>query len=91
MKVQIQSVHFNADSKLLDFVQSKLDKLERFDDSLTWAEVILKLDKDNDSGNKVALVKVEGDMTAERRATTFEAALDESIDALKRQIERRRA
>lgn len=90
MKVQIQSVHFNADQKLIDFAQTKLDKLERFDDSLSWGEVILKLDKDNDNGNKVVVLKVSGDLTAERRATTFEEAIDEAIDAIKRQIERRR-
>lgn len=90
MKVQIQSVHFNADQKLIDFAQQKLDKLERFDDTLSWGEVILKLDKDNDNGNKVAVIKVSGDLTAERRAMSFEESIDEAVDAIKRQIERRR-
>ncbi|PGH40331.1 MAG: ribosomal subunit interface protein, partial [Candidatus Nephrothrix sp. EaCA] len=28
MKLQIHSIHFTADKKLLDFVQTKTDKLE---------------------------------------------------------------
>lgn len=90
MKLQIQSVHFDADQKLLDFTQAKIDKLERFDEKLTGGEVIFKLDKDNAKGNKVVVVKLNGDLVAERRAATFEQAVDECVDAIKRQIEKNR-
>ena len=46
MNVQIQSVKFDADKKLIEFVENKMSKLERFADRATGAEVILKLDKD---------------------------------------------
>ncbi|MGB1308908.1 MAG: RNA polymerase subunit sigma-54, partial [Oceanihabitans sp.] len=32
MKVNTQSVNFNADQKLLDFIQKRMDKLEMFYD-----------------------------------------------------------
>lgn len=91
MNVQIQSVRFDADRRLIEFVESKMAKLERFADRTTSAEVILKLDKDFDKGNKVATVALHvpgEEMVAEHRARTFEEAVDEAIDALKRQIEK---
>lgn len=94
MNVKIQSVKFDADQKLIDFVENKLSKIERFNDSNIAAEVILKLDKDLDNGNKVAVIKllVPGDdLIAERRSHTFEEAVDECIQALKKQIERYKA
>ncbi len=91
MKLQIQSVKFDADKKLVEFVEHKMAKLDRFADRATGAEVILKLDKDDDQGNKVATVtlKIPGnDFVAERRARSFEEAVDLTVDALKRQIEK---
>ncbi len=91
MKLQIQSVKFDADKKLVEFVEHKMAKLDRFADRATGAEVILKLDKDDDQGNKVATVtlKIPGnDLVAERRARSFEEAVDLTVDALKRQIEK---
>ena len=91
MNVQIQSVKFDADKKLIEFVENKMSKLERFADRATGAEVILKLDKDFEKGNKVATITLHmpgEDMVAEHRARAFEEAIDEAIDALKRQIEK---
>ncbi len=91
MNVQIQSVKFDADQKLVEFVEAKMNKLDRFADRSTGAEVILKLDKDHDKGNKVATITLHmpgEDLVAEHQAKTFEEAVDESIDALKRQLDR---
>lgn len=91
MNIQIQSVKFDADQKLLDFVEHKVGKLDRMIDNSTGAEVTLKLDKDDDLGNKVAVLKlaVPGtELIAERRSKTFEESIDMCVDALKRQIER---
>lgn len=93
MKTQIQSLHFTADQKLLDFVEAKLQKLSHFDDTVEWGEAILKLDKNPDQGNKVALLKLTakgGELTAERRATSFEQATDDAYDALRNQLEKRK-
>ena len=91
MNVQIQSVKFDADSKLIEFVEHKLNKLDRFAERATGADVILKLDKDFEKGNKVATVTIHvpgEELVAECRAKTFEEAIDETIEAPKRQIEK---
>ena len=91
MNVQIQSVKFDADKRLVEFVQSKIDKLDRFAERSTGAEVILKLDKDHEKGNKVATITLHmpgEDLVADHRAKSFEEAVDEAIDALKRQLDK---
>lgn len=89
MNVKIQSVKFDADKKLVDFVNAKMAKLDRFAEDAVGAEVIMKVDKDNDHGNKVVtiILSVPGnDLVAETRSKTFEESVDESIEALKKQI-----
>ena len=91
MNVQIQSVKFDADRKLVEFVERKMSKLDRFADRATGAEVIMKLDKDDEKGNKVVTIALHmpgTDPVAEGRAASFEEAVDTAIDALKRQLEK---
>lgn len=91
MNVKIQSVKFDADKKLIDFIESKMAKLERFVDRPTSAEVILKLDKDPEQGNKVATIKLEvptETIVAEQQCKSFEEAIDGAIDAIKKQLEK---
>jgi putative sigma-54 modulation protein len=67
--------------------------LERFEGNSTGVDVTLKLDKDDEKGNKLALVTLHipgGDIVSEQRARTFEEAVDLALDAVKRQIEKRR-
>ncbi len=90
MNLQIQSVKFDADKKLIDFVEAKIAKLEKFAERSTGAEVILKLDKDHDKGNKVSSINLRmpgGDMFAERRAKSFEEAFDDALAAIRKQLE----
>ncbi|MEO8066769.1 MAG: ribosome-associated translation inhibitor RaiA [Flavobacteriales bacterium] len=95
MNVQVQSIHFDADQKLIAFVQEKLGKLTLFHDHIVKAEVILKLEKDTaDRANKVAEVKlaVPGrELFSQRRSKTFEEAIDQTAEALRRQMERTKA
>ena len=91
MNVQIQSVKFDADRRLVDFVEAKMARMDRFAERSTGAEVILKLDKDHEKGNKVATVTLHmpgEDLVAEHRSKAFEESVDEAIDALKRQLEK---
>ena len=93
MEVKIQSVKFDASKQLIEFVEKKMSRLERFEGNSTGVDVILKLDKDSEKGNKVALVTLHvpgGDIVSEQRARTFEEAVDLALDALKRQIEKRK-
>ncbi|MFI3279223.1 MAG: ribosome-associated translation inhibitor RaiA [Rikenellaceae bacterium] len=94
MNVQIQSVKFDADKKLIDFVEAKIAKLERFAERSTGVEVILKLDKDQEKGNKVSSINLRmpgGDMFAERRAKSFEEAFDDALSAIRKQLEAAKA
>ena len=56
MNVNIQTVKFDADKRLVEFVEHKLAKMDRFAERSTGADVVLKLDKDFDKGNKVAFI-----------------------------------
>ena len=89
MKVQMQSVHFDADQKLLDFIQQRLDKLDHFYDRITDGEVILRLNNKDGVANKTVEIKlmVPGStLFSQEDATSFEAAADAAVEALKRQI-----
>lgn len=91
MNVKIQAVKFDADKKLVDFINSKVNKLERFTDEAVGAEVFLKVDKDNDLGNKVVTIRLEvpgNDLVADFRSKSFEESVDECVEALKKQIEK---
>jgi putative sigma-54 modulation protein len=93
MEVKIQSVKFDASKQLIEFVEKKMSRLERFEGNSTGVDVTLKLDKDDEKGNKLALVTLHipgGDIVSEQRARTFEEAVDLALDAVKRQIEKRR-
>ena len=95
MNVQIQSVKFDAGKQLLDFIQKKMDRLDRFvDDRAGDVEVTLRLDPDSEKGNKVVVVHLHvpgGDIRVEERAFTFEEAVDNSMDIIKRQLEKAKA
>ena len=93
MNVQIQSVKFDAGQRLLEFIEKKLAKLDRVAENATGVDVVLKLNKDDEHGNKIAVVTLRmpgGDIRVEEQARTFEEAIDNVMDVMKRQIERRK-
>lgn len=93
MTVQIQSLHFNADKKLLAFVEERVEKLTLFYDGILNSEVTLKLDKSDVAENKIAEIKLHipgNDLFSKKQCKTFEEAIDLCIDALKTQIRKQR-
>ncbi len=89
MNIQIHSVRFDADKKLIDFVNQKLEKLTQYGDDIVNAEVYLRLDKDQDRENKISEIRLElpgGPLFAKKQSKTFEEATDDVIEALKKQI-----
>ncbi|SHI73063.1 putative sigma-54 modulation protein [Hymenobacter daecheongensis DSM 21074] len=89
MKVQTHSVHFDADQKLLDFIQKRLDKLETFYDRVINGEVILKLNNKDGIENKTVEIKlfIPGTtLFSQEDAASFEAATDAATENLRRQI-----
>jgi putative sigma-54 modulation protein len=96
MKLQMHSVHFTADEKLLAFIQKKLQKLETFYDRITGGEVFLKLDKSENSKlkDKILEVKIKvpgGELFVKEHGQTFEEATDVALEALKSQIKKFKA
>ncbi|MFM8917259.1 MAG: ribosome hibernation-promoting factor, HPF/YfiA family [Bacteroidota bacterium] len=89
MKVKVQSIHFDADSKLIDFVEHKVKKLTHFYDQIIDSEVFLRLDKSNNHENKIAEIKIHTPgktLFAKEQCKTFEEATDSAVDALRKQI-----
>lgn len=89
MEIQIQSVHFDADAKLLEFIDKRLQKLGTFYDRIISADVILRLEKTGQVQDKIAELKlnVPGSvLIAKETCKTFEEAIDAGSEALKRQI-----
>jgi len=90
MKVQVQSIHFDADVKLTDLIQRKLDKLETFFDKAIDAEVILKLNNEGIENKTVEIkLNLPGDqLFAAKSNGSFEAATDLCTEALRRQVKK---
>ena len=53
MKVNLQSVNFKADQKLLEFVQERMDKLDTYYDKVIKSDVYLKLENTSNKENKI--------------------------------------
>lgn len=93
MKIRVQSIHFTADVKLLDFIQKKADKLDQFFDQIISGEVYLKLEKTEDEANKITEIKLlipGNDLFAKEQCKTFEEATDKAVESLKRQLDKRK-
>lgn len=92
MELRIQSIHFDASEQLEGFVQKKLSKLDHFYDGIIAAEVTLKVVKPEAAQNKEASIKLllpkAEDVFSSKIADTFEEAIDQSVDALIKQIQK---
>jgi len=93
MKVHTQSVNFNADQKLIDFIQKRMDKLELFYDKVIKSDVYLKIENTNDKQNKIfeARLSVPGDsLVVKKQCKTFEEGADIAVASLERQLKKRK-
>ncbi|MBN2167205.1 MAG: ribosome-associated translation inhibitor RaiA [Marinilabiliaceae bacterium] len=93
MTITIQSVHFTAAEHLEEFVNQKVAKLDQFFEGIITAEVILKLEKSDDTENKVAEISLKipgGDLFAKKQSKTFEESVDLSCEALRKQLLKRK-
>ena len=93
MKVNTQSVNFNADPKLLTFIQKRMDKLDQFYDKVIQSNVYLKLENTSAKENKIfeARVKVPGDsLVVKKQCKSFEEGADMAASSLERQLKKRK-
>lgn len=89
MAINIKSLKFNADEKLLAYVEKKVVKLEKFFDNMGDIDVTLSLLPE--PANKSVQIKTHlpgEDLIIERNANTFEEAVTDAADAMKEKIVR---
>lgn len=89
MKVTINSVHFKADKKLETFIITKVEKLHTLFEGILGSEVTLKLENTEAPDNKVAEIRLlipGNDLYAKKQCVTFEEAVDQVVEALKKQL-----
>ncbi|MFO7935416.1 MAG: HPF/RaiA family ribosome-associated protein [Bacteroidales bacterium] len=90
----MHSIRFDADQKLKDFIDTKIKKLPTVYDNILGAEVFLRLDRDTaERENKLVEIKLEvkgQTVFAKKQCKTFEEATDLSVDAIKRQLVKRK-
>ncbi len=87
--MRIQSVNFTADQKLVDFIETRLGKLNQYNDRIINGEVFLKVDNNNTKQNKIAEIKVHipgHEFIVKKQCKSFEEATDQSAEALRRQL-----
>jgi putative sigma-54 modulation protein len=91
MKVFVQSVNFNADKKLVDFVEKKAMGLEKYHDKIIDAEVFLKVQKTSEKENKITELKINipgSELIVKKETKTFEEGISIVADSMKRQLKK---
>ena len=89
MNIKVNTVRFDADQKLIDHVNKKVNKLGQFFDGIIGAEVYLRLENVQDDENKIAEVKLlipGNDLFVKKQSKTFEEAVNKAVDTLNRQV-----
>ncbi len=93
MDINIKTTNFDADKKLIEFVNNKVNKLDKYFDGIIRAEVLLNFDKSKKkfTDNKEAKIKIEipgNDLFADKGTSSFEESVDSVIDALEKQVKK---
>ena len=91
MNINIESVNFKADAKLINFITEKVEKLSSYHDGVIKSEVILKLDKNKKNENKTTEIKIvvkKDDFFAKKQNKTFEESADNAVEAIRRQLQK---
>jgi putative sigma-54 modulation protein len=89
MKVNINAVNFDIDRKLVEFVQEKAQKLEKYYDKIVDCDVFLKVENTSDKENKIVEMKlgVPGDdLIVKKQCKSFEEAVELCRESLERQV-----
>jgi len=89
MDIKIHSIRFDADKKLIDFINSKVKKLIQYYDNIIGVEVFLRLEKNQGTENKLAEIRLDtpgSDIFAKKKSKSFEESIDNSLEAIKRQL-----
>ncbi len=87
--INVKSLKFDADEKLLDFIDKKVGKVEKFFDNMGDINVTLSLLPEAENKSVKLQTHMPGEeIVIERNARTFEEAVTDAADALKEKIVR---
>ena len=94
MNVNIQTVHFDADQKLVEFVSTKIEKLKTYHDRIVKVDVFLKLDNIvHKIKDKVVEIKVhipKHELFVKASSKSFEESFENAMDSIVNQIKRKK-
>ncbi|MCA0933691.1 ribosome-associated translation inhibitor RaiA [Lutimonas saemankumensis] len=93
MKVSVQSVNFNISNDLTNYIEKKVNNLEKFHDHIIDAEVYLKVQSTSEKENKIVDIRINlpgVDVVAKKQSKTFEEAVSLGVDSVKRQLVKRK-
>ena len=94
MNVNIQTLHFAADSKLVALIEKKINKLTQFHEGITKVDVFLKLDNvAHNIKDKIAEIKVHAprhQFFVKHSSKSFEESFDVALDSVINQIKRKK-
>ena len=94
MNLNIQTVHFDADIKLKNHIEQKIQKLNQFHDQIINVNIYLKLDnivhkiKDKIVEIKVAIPKHE--FFVKQSCKSFEESFEMAMDSIVNQIKKQK-
>ena len=87
----MHSIHFDADKKLVDFIEKRTKKLKKYYNRIIDGEVFLRIIKNGNHQNKVAEIKLNipgTQLFAKEHSDTFEEATDLAVNAIRRQLKK---
>ncbi|NMB37393.1 MAG: HPF/RaiA family ribosome-associated protein [Bacteroidales bacterium] len=84
MEIKVQSIKFDADQKLLDFIDNKVGKIAKYYEDIVRTEVNLSLLADPKNKNVKIIVYIPGtEIIVSKNADTFEEAIVDCVGVLK--------
>lgn len=89
MEIRIKSIHFDATEKLQEFINKKVEKLQKSYEDIQKVEVQLKVEKPAAALNKTTSLTVTAPgntLFVEKTCGTFEEGVDLCLDAMKVQL-----
>ena len=94
MNVNIQTVRFDADNKLVKHINRKMEKLNTFHDRIIQVDVFLKLDnvvhKIKDKIAEIRLQIPRHQLFVKSTSKSFEQSFDDAFESIVNQIKRKK-
>ncbi len=89
MTIKIKTVHFKADKTLIDFAESKVNKLIEKNETVLSVECSLVFEKSEKVNNKQTEIMIKlakQELFAKKQADTFEQSVDLAVEAIRKQL-----